>query len=357
MLDNSGHDHAQDRNQYAPLDQWHSLVPRAGGDYRAVLRLSRRRPVSHSAHRPGLAPPSSILRVLFVLPDARGVHHRADFFDRLWHGGGARRALRAYPDSRHRHRAVGAGGRFFPRRGFFLRRADPWQPPRRRDGGGLSHLHQPGVEHGARRLRSRQNNPRRLARGARDFRRTRMAAVQAPAAARQHTEAGVQLDPVVGRRLVLPYRVRNHHRRSRHLPLAGARQFPVAGVRERTQLRSRRRPAHPARDHRADGYDRMATAVHVGGKVQVRIRGVVRRRAIARDVRRAVGRRPGSHPRTAHDPGATHQARRPRDRVASARSATHARTKQARRHYRANLDHRRDRESSQHGPWPAAWSR
>ncbi len=82
------------------------------------------------------------------------------------------------------------------------------------------------------------------------FRRSRMAEVQAPAAAGQRAEAGVQLDPVVGRRLVLPDRVRNHHGRSRQLSLAGAGQFFVGGRRERTHLRSRNGPAHTARDHR-----------------------------------------------------------------------------------------------------------
>ena len=165
MLGVSGHSgNVRHQNKSATPRQRHVVVPRPRRDHRAVLRLSQSRTAFDSAQRPRLDPPSSILRVLLVLPDARRVHYRSDFLDHLRDGGGARRALRAHPDSRDRHRAVGAGGRIFSRRRLFLRRARAWQPPRGRDGCRLSHLHQPGVEHGARRLRSGQNHPRGFAR-------------------------------------------------------------------------------------------------------------------------------------------------------------------------------------------------
>ncbi len=107
--------------------------------------------------------------------------------------------------------------------------------------------------------------------------------------------------------------------------------------------------ADAARDHRGDGYDRMAAALDVGGKIQVRIRGVVGRGAIARDVRRAVRGRPGSHARAALDPGASHQNDRPRDRRVAARPGTVARTKQAHGRDRADVDHRLDRDLPDYG--------
>ena len=50
-------------------------------------------------------------------------------------------------------------------------------------------------------------------RNARGFRRAWMAAAAASLFARDGSQAGVQLDPVVGRRMVLPDRVRNYHGR------------------------------------------------------------------------------------------------------------------------------------------------
>ncbi len=122
-----------------------------------------------------------------------------------------------------------------------------------------------------------------------------MAEVQALAAARERAEAGVQLDPVVGRRLVLPDRMRNHHGRSRQLPAAWAWQFFVGGRRKGRNFDLATGLLTLLAIIVADGHDRLAAAVHLGGKIQVRICGVIHRCAIARDVRRVSRRRSGGH--------------------------------------------------------------
>ncbi len=48
---------------------------------------------------------------------------------------------------------------FFPAAVFFFVAIGAWQPPRRRDGRDLPDLHQPGVEHGARRVRGGSHYP------------------------------------------------------------------------------------------------------------------------------------------------------------------------------------------------------
>ncbi len=72
--------------------------------------------------------------------------------------------------------------------------------------------------------------------------------------------------------------------------LPGLGSFLWEAAENGRKLRSRRGTSHLARDHRGDGHDRVAAAVHVGGEVSLRIRGVVGRCAAAGDVRRARGR-------------------------------------------------------------------
>src|SRR5260370_11719351 len=120
MLEVSSFGNVQNRNRLAPASQWDAFMSRACCDHRTLLRVSQPCSAPNRTPRARFDRASSILCVLLILSDARRVPNRAALLGDLRDERGARRRLRAHHDSRYRYRAVGAGSRFFSRRGLFL---------------------------------------------------------------------------------------------------------------------------------------------------------------------------------------------------------------------------------------------
>src|SRR5260370_19126994 len=113
MLEVSSFVNVQNRNRLAPAFQRDAFISRACCDHRTLLRVSQPCPASDRTPRARFDRASSILCVLLILPDARGVPNRVAVLGDLRDERGARGRLRADHDSGYRYRSIGAGGRFF----------------------------------------------------------------------------------------------------------------------------------------------------------------------------------------------------------------------------------------------------
>ena len=98
----------------------------------------------------------------------------------------------------------------------------PASPDRRGDGRHPAHLHRAGVEHGVQLLRVAEEHSARDARGGQDLPLQLVSALHPVGAAVCGDRAGMELDDVGGRRLVLPDGVRDVR--------AGHARFPPAGT-------------------------------------------------------------------------------------------------------------------------------
>src|SRR5579885_1342852 len=159
-----------------PDHQLADFLPAPGGRAGAFLSV----PPSRACHPPapvGADFQPALLCLLLLLPDAGGLCRFAHFRDFLWHDRCPQSPQRAHHDPGDRHRPVGAGSGLLSRRHLLLRCDFRRRAPRGRTGRDLPDLHQPGLEPGAGRVRSDEDDSSRYAGGAGLLRRQRLDAV------------------------------------------------------------------------------------------------------------------------------------------------------------------------------------
>src|SRR6202035_2902310 len=253
----------------APADGARGLLRHAGA---LLRRRRRRRHLARPLHPRGdhLPPPQRPPPLRRLLAAAPGDRLRPEplLRARLRLPRGLPRQARARAHPPPGHPAVHPGPELPPGRDAGDDRALPPPPARRRDGGHPPYLHRPGVEHGLQLLLVVEGDPSGPPRDRAPLPLHRLAALHPARAALRGHRAGLELDDVGGRRLVLPHGLRDVRARRPRLPPAGAGLLPPGG-RER-----RRHPRHPLgaggddRRHPPPGPAGLAAGPCLGRQVQ-----------------------------------------------------------------------------------------